>query len=205
MAFCENKAVSSFLLIFLAPQGLQVGNSLSWWLLLLCMQWMSQQRAHTDGQQDWYSSDEQLMMSSVWTPGKAFAVARSRKCKKCDWGLISGDFLVIVVGLKKYMDMILDLPMVKKTKESWASSSCSTEEEMKAKCCSLSFLSLSPVLFPCSFQSTCWWVGTPLFWVETPGIIERCQKLQWAGRRATTLQGAMKYMQKSGGGRKISA
>ena len=59
--------------------------------------------------------------------------------KKCDWAQTSGDFLIMVFGLKKCTDMALDLPVVKKNKESWASSSCSTEEEMKAKCCSLSF------------------------------------------------------------------
>lgn len=40
---------------------------------------------------------------------------------------------------KKCMNTVLDLSMVKKNKESWARSYCSTEEERKAKCCSLCF------------------------------------------------------------------
>lgn len=60
--------------------------------------------------------------------------------KRCDWALVSGDFLIMIFGLKKHMDKVLDLPMVKKNKETRASSSCSTEEAMKGKCSLFPFL-----------------------------------------------------------------
>lgn len=69
---------------------------------------------------------------------------------------------------KKCMNTVLDLSMVKKNKESWARSSCSTEEERKAKCCSLLSLKILQ-----GIHNTCQWEGTSFLWLQGPEVTDK--------------------------------